>query len=707
MRHLKEITFLSIMIICLVFCTGCNRYKQNIVFEIEESKVVLNVGDKYTPKLVIDNIRKYELQYTYDDTIIKIENGTIYTLSEGNCEVYISIKNKEYVKPVILKISVMEIEPDEIISEEQVKLFISDTYQLKPSVEPLNASNEFTYSSNNEEIAEVSDDGIIKGIAEGETHIVIKSKKFPNVKTRVLVIVEKPPVENIETIESISLNYNQTYQLTWKVFPTYAEQEVIFSSSDESVAFVDNKGMITAYKYGETIIKITSIKDSSKYAEVLVVVDGDKATDIIIDEKKINMKLGEEYQLDYFVTPSTAYQGVDIIINDEEGLEINNDILFAKKTGTYEITLNTIDNSNIKKIVYVNIVGKDIPIFVTNSKFDEQSELIWNENFDPLDNIRAVDDKDGDITNKIVVTGVVDNKRYGAYTLKYSIEDSDGNTQILIRDVKVIWGYGVTVIGHAGSYYGVPNSEEAILYAAEVLKYPAIEIDLKQTKDGVFVLSHDPNWGDAILEDTNYEDLKNVEYTVTKKAGVVETTLTDAQRTYTAKICTFERYLEICKEYNIIAVIELKTSAGISNWTEANAPQTSRMPKIMELIKKHDMLDSVIFLSSQELCLNWVKTNGYEYIPCQYLTLSSCENEKTYNIVKQYKLDISFNVRDGIKISDEWLEKYRELGCKLAVFTFEEWAHYKDIQEWINRGVDFVTTDWHVLEKLDLSNTKE
>ena len=32
------------------------------------------------------------------------------------------------------------------------------------------------------------------------------------------------------------------------------------------------------------------------------------------------------------------------------------------------ITLNTIDNSNIKKIVYVNIVGKDIPIFVTNSK---------------------------------------------------------------------------------------------------------------------------------------------------------------------------------------------------------------------------------------------------------------------------------------------------------------------------------------------------
>ena len=256
------------------------------------------------------------------------------------------------------------------------------------------------------------------------------------------------------------------------------------------------------------------------------------------------------------------------------------------------------------------------------------------------------------------------------------------------------------------SYYGVPNSEEAILYAAEVLKYPAIEIDLKQTKDGVFVLSHDPVWGTANLEGMTYEELKNVEHKVTKNAGVVEGNLTEKQRTFTAKICTFERYLEICAEYNIIAVIELKTSSGISNWTEGNAPHTSKMPKIMELIKKHNMLDRVVFLSSQELCLNWVKTNGYEYIPCQYLTLSSCENENTYNIVKQYKLDISFNVRDGIEISDEWLEKYRALGCKLAVFTFEEYASYQAIQTWIDRGVDYVTTDWHVLDKLELPKSE-
>ena len=242
------------------------------------------------------------------------------------------------------------------------------------------------------------------------------------------------------------------------------------------------------------------------------------------------------------------------------------------------------------------------------------------------------------------------------------------------------------------------------MYAVKELHYPAIEIDLKQTKDGVFVLSHDPTWGNVSLEDTNYADLKEVEYTVTKSTGVIYGSSDSKKETYTSKICTFERFMEICKEYHVIAIVELKTSKGISNWTELNAPHTSRMSAIMEIIEKYDMLEQVVFLSSQEQCLNWVKTNGYEYIPCQYLTLSSCENEKTYEIVKKYNLDISFNVRDGIQISDEWLEKYRALGCKLAVFTFEQYATYKDIQTWIDRGVDYVTTDWHELDKLNFSN---
>lgn len=699
--------FIIIFLIAMLFFTGCNSSNKEVVFQLEENDVELNVGDSYLPRISIENIDEYDLEYSCNDEGIKIEDGTIYCLSEGDFEVYISIKNREDVQKLTLYLYVTYVVPTEIICEEEIKIYLNETYQLIPTIEPSNATALFTYSSNNKKIVEVNEDGVVRGISEGESYVVIRSQLSKKISTRVLVIVEKPPVETIESITSLTLEYNETYQLTWEVKPALAEQDVIFEVEDESIASINQDGLITAHKFGITSIKIISSKDNSKFSEILVKVDGDKATAIKIEDENINMKLGEEYKLVYSIEPSTAYQGLDVKIDNEDGIEIVNDIICAKKVGNYKITVSTIDETNISRVINIKVTGEDTPVFVTNSKFESQNILSWNEEFDPYSNIRAFDDKDGDITDKIVITGEVDNRRYGEYVLEYFVKDSSGNTKILTRTIDVIWGYDVTVIGHAGSYYGVPNSEEAILYAAEVLKYPAIEIDLKQTKDGVFVLSHDPNWGDAILENTNYEDLKNVEYTVTKNAGIVEGNLTEAQRTYTAKICTFERYLEICKQYNIIAIVELKTSSGISNWTEANAPQTSKMPKIMEAIKKYDMLDRVVFLSSQELCLNWVKTNGYESIPCQYLTLSSCENETTYNIVKKYNLDISFNVRDGIKISDEWLEKYRALGCKLAVFTFEEWASYNDIQSWIDRGVDYVTTDWHVLDELELPKNTE
>ena len=80
---------------------------------------------------------------------------------------------------------------------------------------------------------------------------------------------------------------------------------------------------------------------------------------------------------------------------------------------------------------------------------------------------------------------------------------------------------------------------------------------------------------------------------------------------YEIDIRTLERYLEICKEYNITAVIELKTSAGISNWTETNSPEKSRMPALITEIKACGMINNIIFLTSQYECLAWTRRNGY------------------------------------------------------------------------------------------------
>ena len=157
--------------------------------------------------------------------------------------------------------------------------------------------------------------------------------------------------------------------------------------------------------------------------------------------------------------------------------------------------------------------------------------------------------------------------------------------------------------------------------------------------------------------------------------------------------CTLERFLEICKEYNVKAVIELKYSAGI------NSNDQSRMPALMDVIERTGMRKNVILLTSQLNCLIWTRNNGYSDIECQYL-VTSLENEATLQRCIQYNLDISFNITG--QNSDEWIARYKEAGLKVSCYTFTQYDDYPKLQSWINKGVDFVTCDWHRMDKVVL-----
>ena len=49
----------------------------------------------------------------------------------------------------------------------------------------------------------------------------------------------------------------------------------------------------------------------------------------------------------------------------------------------------------------------------------------------------AIDDNDGDLSNRVVVNGAVDTNNYGVYNLKYTVSDSAGNTSEATRRVFV------------------------------------------------------------------------------------------------------------------------------------------------------------------------------------------------------------------------------------------------------------------------------
>lgn len=633
-----------------------------------------------------------------DERIVTVDEfGNINALTAGTTKIVITLT---FDPSIYYEINITVSEPplpSKIVSETSLELIIGTTYQLEYYVEPLTSSQEVTFSSSDKAVITVDENGLITCHDLGDAFITIKSKEKSTVKLRINVEVVLPEVESIDSIDELNLGYYETKELTCSVIPSNAVQDVTYKSLDENIVIVDELGNITSIKPGTTKVVIRSVYDETVFKEVTVSVSGTLAISLT-SANKIDLNIGETSFINYELLPNDAFRSIEYIVSDSDAIEVNDGTLVAKKCGSYTLTLKTIDGSNLESVININITGDSLPVLSLSESFEKDTNISLYEPFDPLEGLRVFDAEDGELTELVKITNNVNTNEYGKYNITYEVVDKDGNELFYEREIEVVWDYDVTFIGHAGSLYGAMNSEEAILYSAKVLKYTAIEIDLKQTKDGVFVLSHDETFAGYELGKYDWDFLKDIEVTVTRSPGISGL---DPNNSYTAKLCTLKRYLEICKEYNITAVIELKTSAGISNWTETNSPESSRMPALIKEIEDAGMINNIIFLTSQYECLAWTRRNGYDFIPCQYL-VSSCESQTYLDRCIEYNLDISFNVRDGVKNSIEWIKKYKDAGLKVSTYTFEQWASYKEIQEWIDKGVDFVTTDWHNPKELVL-----
>ena len=690
----KNILFLSLLIILLI--SSC-KIKKQVIFYNEPLEIDLFIGETYLIDPKVENAKNpifgAEITTMSDDNVINLNNLEVSALNEGIA--IVSIKYEDF-DPLIITFNVTKAKISEIILPyNEINIPLGEDYKIKYELNPAYYA-EVTYTTSSKAIATVSNDGIISPVSVGSCNITLRLKDDFKVFARFKVNVYIPSVTNITSVDEINLGFNETYNLIYQVLPLGANQEVSFTSSNLDVVTVSDDGTLTSIYKGTSIIKIISKENNNIVKEIKVNVDGPDATEIKLSNNVINLKLGEKTNFSYQILPLDACQILNITSNDEEAFLIEDGYIKAIKAGNYNIKFRTLGDDYLEETLLLNVEFEELPVFKYPDSFLLELDINWNYDFDPLFNLEAYDNIDGKLD--IEVIGKLDTKTLGDYELNYKIVNSKKEIVYLKRIVHVKWLNKTMVIGHAGSYYGAMNSYEAIYNAATLMHYPAIEIDVKQTKDGKFILSHDPTFGTYNLEDYTWDELKDVEITVTRNAGI--TGYSKEERTYTTKLCTLETYLNICKTYNIIAVIEIKTSNGISNWTENNNPSGSRMPNLIKEIEDAGMINNTILLSSQEECLYWTRKNGYDFIPCQYL-VNNLSDMTYYEKCKKYNLDISTNVRDGIKISDNWLKLYQNAGIKVSTYTFEEYATYEDVQSFINRGVDFVTCDYHDMTLLN------
>ena len=156
------------------------------------------------------------------------------------------------VIPKLVRASAIE------LSESEKTVFVGDTFTITATVKPEDAFNRtVTWSSSDPSIATVDENGTVTAIAKGEA--IITAESADRVKAECKVTVEKK-VAAIELSESEKTVFvGDTFTITATVKPDNAwNRTVTWSSSDPSIATVDENGTVTAIAKGEAIITAES-----------------------------------------------------------------------------------------------------------------------------------------------------------------------------------------------------------------------------------------------------------------------------------------------------------------------------------------------------------------------------------------------------------------------------------------------------------------
>ena len=158
-----------------------------------------------------------------------------------------------------------------------------DQVQLNVSLTPEDATdNTFSYSSSNALVATVNASGLVTFLNAGQTTLTVRCNGDPSVYDEVTVtVVEK---EVLPTAVSFDVTPSDAvvggrYTLLVTVTPdNVTDYGVRFTSSDESVATVDDEGRLSYVGAGETVITVICTADESVTASFTLTVRAAEGT---------------------------------------------------------------------------------------------------------------------------------------------------------------------------------------------------------------------------------------------------------------------------------------------------------------------------------------------------------------------------------------------------------------------------------------------
>lgn len=146
-------------------------------------------------------------------------------------------------------------------------------------------------------------------------------------------------------------------------------------------------------------------------------------------------------EVDLKISTGEEYVEAGFVANDDCEGDISDKVVVSGKVdtannGSYVITYAVKDSYGNECVINRNVTVQDITPPTISLKGDKNQYIkIGSTYSDP--GFSALDTVDGDMTDKVQVSGSVDTSKVGSYTISYQVTDSSGNSNSVSRQIYV------------------------------------------------------------------------------------------------------------------------------------------------------------------------------------------------------------------------------------------------------------------------------
>jgi uncharacterized protein YjdB len=272
---------------CTIVCT-LTKYNVTAVCEVtvatlrttvnlSKSSIRMGKGTTYTisAKVWSNNSKTPAVRWTTSKKKIAsvTQKGKIKAKKVGNTVITATSRDKLKVKArckvrVIQRASGLRIDPNYAIC------YVGGTKRLTAVAKPKNTTiKTVTWQSEDTSIATVESNGLVRGIAQGETKITaVTTDGSKKTATCVIKVTEKVPVTSIVVAQtSLTMKKGDSTKISYTLLPNNTSDGISLASDNKRVAKVSQNGTIKAVGTGTCTITILSDGGVSSTVAVNVV----------------------------------------------------------------------------------------------------------------------------------------------------------------------------------------------------------------------------------------------------------------------------------------------------------------------------------------------------------------------------------------------------------------------------------------------------